>query len=358
MRYLQFLLGGILLLNACASSDDTMSLENSLTVAGFPNSTYISDGKQLEIDILGKESLSVQDSILIVSTRNGGGLWSVYDISSNCLIGSYLKVGRASVEVIFPPRVYGQAFYDKGKVRYCTIYDFGSGKLLDMNITETINHKSLSIAESFIKLERSLFNVVRIDSAAFFCRRVEGTHHTVQERFIISNGTESSNHSMDMLNEIKVQPGDDINILNASYCYNSERDILIEAPMYLNYLNAYSLKGGSTSTTIFQGDKAYTVTSVIKQSKRNRVRTYRQVVSYKDYFAALYEGKSRRQSIQFYDWELCPLASLELDKDINSFDIDLRRGILYTLNYETDEVWYYDIRKFLDQLHISAKGDK
>ena len=87
--------------------DDTMSLGKTSTVAGFPISTCISGGKQLELDILGKESLSVQDSVLLVSTRNSEGLWSVYDISTNDLIGSYIKLGRASEEVIFPPRVNG-----------------------------------------------------------------------------------------------------------------------------------------------------------------------------------------------------------------------------------------------------------
>lgn len=69
------------------------------------------------------------------------------------------------------------------------------------------------------------------------------------------------------------------------------------------------------------------------------------------FFAALYygetayrihEGKAASQQIQFFDWNGNPVAAVVLDKPANSFDIDFSRKSLYTLNYETEEIYRYD----------------
>lgn len=92
----------------------------------------------------------------------------------------------------------------------------------------------------------------------------------------------------------------------------------------------------------------------------DRKRTYMDVSVFPDFFSALYlndtrenidKGASVNPVIQFFNWDGIPLAEVKLDRPVTTYAIDEINGDLYTLSYNTDEIYQYDFREVLDKLN-------
>lgn len=359
----------VAIINGCKrySPGDCMSFENVFYVNDFSREFNLENGEKLELGhIMGAQSLYVRDSLLIVSTLESDGFWSFYHLPELSYLGSYLAKGRAGNEVMASPRVAWQSFSESDGELYAVIYDFYKGSLLKMNITETLRDDNLSIQNIECGLPRVLFSVLQLDSVSYFCREVNG-NQTEQTRYIWdSNKREKAvPKNMSVLNKASVDAGSDVNILGCYYCYNRERNIMVEAAMDLSHINLYSVGDGVVNMTISPEDELDRISDIQVTEPRKKKTAYCGLVGYKDFFIALYQGdtaenihygKARKQTLQIFDWEGTPLACVELDKPVNSFDIDFAQRKLYTLNYETEDMYVYEFDDVLEILTDTRPG--
>lgn len=346
----------ILFLSSCQRTENKyMAFENIFYISDFPKIFNLDEGEKLELGIMGVQSLCVKDTILMVSTLDDTGYWSFFRLPDYDCVGKFLAKGRGGNEVLASPRVAWQSFFRQGNELYSAIYNFYSGDLLEMNVSKTLKDSVLAVSKAAISLPKNLFALVRIDSSSYFCREVNAAH-TKQTRYILRNGEKDIPEYFEVLNEAAVDAGEDVNILGCYYGYNSERKIMAEASMDMNIINLYSIDNGPFNMTLCYGDRVPSVCSVQDVSPRKKRTEYCNIVAYENFFAALYygetaenihEGKAGRQQIQFFSWDGNPLATVILDKPVNSFDIDFREKRLYTLNYETEEIYQYDFGEML-----------
>jgi len=334
-----------------------MAFDKISYIGKFPKSYSLKNGKLLDLNLAGVESLSVQDSVLIVSTSDKDGYWSFFRLPDYTFLGKYITGGKSDHELLSSPRVAHQYFVKRAGRLYAMLYDFTTGKVLSMNISETIKEHQLAIHKLDCELPRVLFNCVCLDSLSFFCREVNNDH-TEQSRFILENGEKSVPENMGILNKASVDVGFDINILGTFCKYDSTTRRIAEAAFDLNIINLYSLDD-SMRLTICTGDKMSTIKEIQNVERRKKIVMYGHLASYDNYFAALYQndtnenihfGRAKKQTIQFFDWEGNPLIEVVLDRRINSFDIDFSRECLYTLSYEQDEIYVYNFKEVLEYL--------
>lgn len=348
----------VIFLSGCnAQPSRTMSFENVSYIKEFPESFSLNGGRLIDLDLIGVQSLSVQDSLLIVSTLDDNGFWSFFSLPDHMFLGNYLHQGRGNGEFIASPRVNNQYFYSRDGKLFSLIYDFYTGKLSEFDISGTLVEKRPVIKEKDMGLETNLFTLVCMDSTTFLCRAVNG-QMTEQSRYILGTQGKSVRENMEILNGASVEQGSDINILN-TYCrYNPDKDMVVEAAMDLSIINLYPVERGNGLSLCPESalDRIRDVESIDRPKKKV---AYCHLASYDKFFAALYYGdtaeniyygRARAQRIQFFSWDGTPLAEATLDYPANSFDIDFHQNQLYTLNYDTDEIRVYDIHDVLDFL--------
>ncbi len=343
----------------CGKDDpsESMAFGNIYTVDKFPNSYNLENGTKLDLGIAGVQSLSVQDSLLIVSTGDISGYWSFFRLPGYEFLGKYISKGRGASETLNSRRVEDQFFTEYGGIPHSIIYDYDLGNLLLMNIQETLREKQPSIRKLGTGLEKNLFNIVCIDSTTFFCRGID-KDMTRQSRFIVKDGEISVPDNLAELNKASISHGKDINTLGTYCIYNPERKLIVEAALELNLINMYSIDGPVRMTYCIgrKLDKIKNIEGIDYWKKKTR---FCHLAGYRDFFAALYHddtkenietGKAKKQTTQFYSWDVSPMFEIVLDRRIDSFDIDFSTGTLYTLNIADDEIYRYDISHIINTL--------
>lgn len=358
MNKLYYVLG-VLLLCACYDSkpSDSMAFDKVVYIDSFPKSYRLEKGMRLNLQLVGVESLLVKDSMLIVSTSDKNGYWSFWKLPNYEDLGKYITGGKSDKEFVYSPRVANQYFVKQANKWKARIYDFNTGNILSMNIYNTLDCNTLVANIEKYELPRGLYSLICVDSSSFFCRQIDGDY-TQLSRFMLTNEGKSVFENMEMLNQASIDAGYDFNILG-TYCrYDSGTNRVVEASMDLNHINLYSLDS-DFRLTICCGKQLDKIREVQHTERRRKKIVYNYLSSYTDFFAALYQndtqeniysGKAKAQTIQFYDWNGKPLVEIVLDRRINSFDIDFSTGYLYTLSYEQDEMYVYDIGEILQDI--------
>jgi hypothetical protein len=333
-----------------------MALDTVRYVDKFPQTFQVNHSSEIELDIIGIQDFHIHDSLLILKTTDKDGFWAFLSLPNYDFLGKFITKGDGPYEHIFSPKI-GDIF-NEGENLFITVYDHQKAKSYKMNITESVISKELSISKLNDSLPRNtIFNFLRIDSATFFCKEINNSL-TQQTRFILENGEEKTPPVLEKLNLASIKEHEDFNILATVILYDSDRKIIVEMPAGLNYINMYSLDG-SLAKTICVGDKLDNIGRIQEKARWNRMYTFANLRLFENFWGVLHINESyviyqtkriKLPSIMLFDWNGEPLAELNLNRFITSFDIDFRNGYLYTLDVHTDEFYKYDIKDILMKL--------
>ncbi|WP_106831121.1 TolB-like 6-bladed beta-propeller domain-containing protein [Parabacteroides pacaensis] len=351
-----FLLGSGCNENSSPSAN-YMTLDSVQYVEKFPKSITLFDKLPIKEEIIGLSNFIICDSLLIAYVRDNEGFWSFYSLNDFKCLGQFLSVGNGPNEFTQPTSVINATFFKEGGQLYAGIYDFYKGKVYKMNIGESLKNKQLSISLINDSIPPTLFNFALIDSTTFFCKKITNDQ-TQQIRYILKDGKEYTPDYLAKLNQASIHLNEDINILSTIDQLNNELNLMVEIPIGLNQINLYSLKD-TWGKIICVGNKLDNIKEIQSISKWERKYTYAYLRVFKKFFAALYFNEEEKQYqikrtklpvIQLFDWKGNPLIELKLNSFITSFDIDFINGYLYTFDYQTDELYKYDIKGILTEL--------
>ena len=340
-----------------APSSDYMILDEVKYIDRFPHVFTLTDGKPIDLDIIGTLSLSIYDSLLIVTTQDESGMWSFFELPELNYLGKYLTKGNGPNELLTPPWIEEQYIFKEQGQHHAIIYEFLTGESYRMNISETIRMNKLMMSETNYLLPRVLFGFSFIDSNIFFCKEVNNSQ-TQQNRYILINGDKISSSNIEKLNRAQINIGEDINILSTCIKKRPNGIRIVEGGVFLNQINVYSIDD-SFGKTICLGNQVDNISRIQQINRWDRLYTYLNVKVYPKFFSALYLNDTyekyqreitKNPVIQFFDWDCNPLAEIKLDRMITTFDIDLINGSLYTLNFRTEEMYQYDISTIIEQL--------
>ncbi len=339
----------------------------------FDKNFSLTKGDFLDLNILGITSVSIMDSIMIVSSKNDKGMWSIFKLNNDPeFLGSHLNVGRAMDEVLYPIYVIDHSlFYENGDL-ISLIVKKPTREALKFNITKSIENKNTHI-------ERMDYNL-HMDNQGYRGRFVTKDVYVATEfvfpeladrisRYYVKDDKKEVSENMQILNNAaKINATMDpnkINLLGAFIESDKKGETILEVPLFLNYINLYSLYDSSFSKTICTGDRMVSIDDIQEEKELiNIFSYYNGVTSFDDYFGVLCQndsdgnfinGVSKKMEILFFDWTGNPLCSVNIDTIFTSFDIDFKNKELYTACYVNDEVRRYDISQVLDFLDNKIK---
>jgi hypothetical protein len=341
------------------SSSDYFVFDDVQYVSEFPQSLTLDNPVEIDLesmDLLGLQNFRIIDSLLILSVSGPNGVWAFVSLPDLQLSGRFLSIGQGPNEFLWIPEPGKASFMKENGMRYAHIYDSPTGRLYKMNIDRSIKDNKLSLLK-IKELPASLFNFCMIDSTAFFCKEIQSAE-TQQWRYILKDGQKIIPAHFEKLNQASVPKGEDFNMLSTIALYDSARQIIVEAPVYLNYINMYSING-SFCKTVCIGSGLNRIPAVLETNRWDRIYTFGGLRLFPQFWGVAYINESNKafqterkthSTILLFDWDGKPLAELKTNTFITSFDMDVLNGYLYTSNHQTDKFCRYDIRRFLRTL--------
>lgn len=324
----------------------------------FPKSFFLQNSVEQRIDAIGVKNFCIHDSTILMSTVNPDNLWVFASLPDCNILGSALKRGQGPTELIENPSVHSNTkiFNENGQLM-AYIYEFKKGRFIKLNISESLRTNKTEVAILNNSLPKSLFNFLVINDSTFFCKEVNNSH-TRQIRYIYDTNNRVNLPIFEKLNNIEIKNGEDINMLSTMTKYNSEKKIIIEMPIGLNYINMYSLDN-SYAKTICIGKNLLSIEQVQTTHNWNRIYTFADLRLFGNYWGVLHMNETEKDyqtkrkgfpSILFFDWSGYPLAELKLSQLATSFDIDVNTGTLYTFDLDTELFFKYDIHDILSHI--------
>jgi hypothetical protein len=342
------------------SPSDYFVFDDVQYVSEFPQSFTLDNPVEIDLesmDLLGLQGFRIIDSLLILSVSGPNGVWAFVSLPDLQLSGRFLSIGQGPNEFSWIPELTKASFVKEDGTRYVHIYDSPAGRLYKMNIDESIKDNKLSMLKTMDLSTSSIFNFCMIDTTAFFCKEIQSAE-TQQIRYILENGQKTIPAHFEKLNQAFVPKGEDFNMLSTITLYNSSRQMIVEAPVYLNYINMYSIDG-SFCRTICLGSELNHIPTILRTNMWDRIYTFGGLRLFPQFWGVAYINENNKafeikrkthSTILLFDWDGKPLAELKLNTFITSFDIDVLNGYLYTSNHQTDKFCRYDIRHFLRTL--------
>jgi hypothetical protein len=335
-----------------------MILDEVKYVDKFPQTFTLQNRQEPNIDLIGIQGFAIYDSLIILTTRNKNGFWSFVSLPDYNYYGDFLTIGQGPLEFLFPLFAGKAMLYKENNQLYASMYDMQRGEIFKMNIDESIKTKKLHFSKE-ASINPSLSAFVRIDSTKLFCKELNINNDIIQQlRYVLDNNTKVVPDILQKLNQAFIRANEDLNILTTITKFSTTHNLIIEAPVYLNYINMYALDG-SFGKTICVGNRLDNIDKIQDKGEWERIQTYEDLRIFPDFWGVLlidedrktYQtGRKKLLSIFLFDWQGEPLAKLKLNHFITSFDIDFTHGCLYTLDLHSDEFYKYDIKDILVKL--------
>lgn len=331
----------MLISNSCSferETNETMAFSNVKYIEDFPKNYELSGTKQ-DVGVIGITDFCIKDSLILFSTQMNDSLWVIKSLPHFANLGGYIRVGNGPGEFIFAPFVSGTSYYMEGNDLCTDIYDFQKGLLYTMNVSKTIKKKSAQIEMQKDSVPRQMFPLIKIGKSKYFCRDI-AADGTIQNRFILTNGVRSTNMLLDYLNKTTLKRTEDVNVISAHI--KSFRNTIVEAPIYLNFINLYKLDG-TFAESLCIGSNIVGASNVVAQEEEARIKTFLDLRLYDSFFATLMKESDTKVNVLLFDWQGEPIMRLGINHFADSFDFDLKNKCLYAYNSDTEDFYKYDL---------------
>ena len=355
MKLMYVILTSLLFIVGCSSSHDEQKLQcNEVEfIKGFPKDISLEKMAPLPLDLAGCVEIYGIDSLLICRIPEGEYLWKVYSLHDLRFLGNLFGRGHGHNEFVesFMPDMS----ICTDSALFCEFWSFSNGGWYRCNLTESLRSKEIVWDREKLFQNSDLIHTnIYLDDSTFFMVRYN--NYVGYIRSLCINGSIQDMDYVGNLNTLYAE--EDINTLSAVRCVNRKRMMVAEGMLRLNQINLYSLNSDS-SKTLCVGDYLMDVVDTDKSPKIKRHKYYGYIVSYEDYFVALYNDVSYESyfkgdgdsQLQFFTWDGKPLLCIKLPCFVTSFFISKGRYLYIFSNGGEEEMMYkYDCGELLQSI--------
>jgi hypothetical protein len=334
-RTVIFLVAICLILWGCSCDDVTLAaFKNKERVEMFPYSYTLENGEALNFVPAGALDIAACGDSLFFSVPSEKFIY-VYDYNDGIFSGSFLQKGNGPYEFLNPPFMQEMTFSEG----IASIYH-PNGHFYDFDYKSSILSGSPVIINDANNLPENLKNCFRVEDSTYYCREVRSDEKGLR-RFLWTGGKESQNASIEILNEILLEGNEDgyrHNLLSSLIAYHNGHDIVVEAALYQDVINIYSLRK-KFALSIVTGDNVNSIEELSTLPIGNFKDAYMDLRLYDNSFACLKAGNC----VQFFDWQGNPLLQLSLPENATAFDVAWKDRFLFTYDIETERLYKYEI---------------
>ena len=283
------------------------------------------------------------DSLMMVSTYRDKGLLEILSINELKSYGSLINKGKANGEFVYGINITLQTtFSSKKDSIYAHSYDPVTGRLYKINITDKTDNNIINIEEEtiFNKMPHSAFWAKMISDTCCILRSIDNMETRQLRSIITPNTKQTKNKAIELLNDFEIPMNEDFNIMSSLVALSPQRDMIVEAPLGMNYINIYSPITGD-GFTLCTENKMDKLSHIISTSKYDRKYMFADLRAYNFGFAILkydikeniYQSAGKYSpTILLFDWKGTPLGEIKPPTKYSHFDFDLKNGYLYILN--------------------------
>ena len=344
----------ILFVVGCSShNEQTLQCNEVNYVQEFPHEVNLEGTKSLPLDLVGCVAMKPAESLLIFKVDEGEYFWKIYSLNSNSFIADMLPRGHGNMEFVSLP--HSESIIPTDSALYCDFCDDARQTLFRCDLTQTLQQGRLALEPKFnYKKYEGAYPAVSLSDTSLYIKENVGSGGYI--RFMLVNGQKHDFAYIGNLNTVHVK--ENLNTLSAVTSINRKRMMAVEAMLRMNQINVYSLQSDS-SFTICVGEKLNDVNEVDGLPKRMRRKYYGSVITYDNYFVALYHGTSMfdyiqgkgKSSLQFFDWKGNPLLCIKLPVVATSFYIKNNSDLYVFSSMEAEEALYkYDCTELLKSI--------
>lgn len=349
MKYIYLLVVSLLFISCSdfrIDSKNTITLDNIKYSETMLEVTSLHKGKMQKVDVSDKyvSDFLVFDSLLITQTNAKDGFWNFYSINSYKSYGKLLRIGKAKGEFAFPVSLtLHLTMGERSDSIISNIYDFSTGRLYEINVSDFITNKKANITESKLstKLRRNAFWMKSINDSTMLYRYLEDDQ-TRQTRVLWSNNKKKDNKNINILNQCEIPNGEDFNIISSLISLSPDKEYVVEAMLGLNCIHVYSLSN-EKGFSICVGDDVDQIKDIVSTPFPERKYVFADLRAYNFGFGVLKYDITEKvyqtngeyyPSILFFDWNGNSLGEIKSDIKFNHFDYDEKKDELYILDSE------------------------
>ena len=321
--------------NVTLKGDSTITGNNCVggIVGGNNNSITNCTVEGATVVVIGDNHFT--DQIIQADVAECGGL--VVGGSFGGSIDSCTASGTARGEFNMSPKVYASQFEQRVDTLFGYVYDFGTGNVCEIDITNSLLYGKLKYRELGYKVPKHLDRYIYMSESEYLmCRNNYGKEH-LKKWILCKDGKTVKNDALEQVNAIKINTGDH-NVLATLSEYNRKHDVLVQTYMYFNIINIIGVHSGKC-VTVCNGEAGIGLDGIIRN--RHGKDYYYDCKTYDDAFAVLCIKDKSNPSIQIYSYDGVPVKELVLAQPATSFDFDFARGWLYTYDAEEGVVARY-----------------
>ncbi len=277
----------------------------------------------------------------------------IYSTNSHALLAELGDRGRGPKEMEGPSLMKQIAFDSTNNSPVVKVYDFKRKRLNTINILDAINGSGIQIQETLPGRTRYLPYFFFKDDDFYLASPEAGG------RFVIYNYKTSETKTIPYLPKLDFAvPFEARPIVYRSAAFvDTEKELIVSAPLFLGELNIFDLQGNLKHSTIFEDRNKFEVELSAGSSSMKNTR-YQIVdidvkndliyaLNYNNSIVDFYEDRKDRVKVQVFNWEGDPSVEYSLDdRLITSFAIDEihNRVYAYCPDEETSNIIVYPIK--------------
>ena len=336
-----------ILLNGCTKSRndgdpyENITFNEVIYMDDAPKSFPLKDGKTcISADSLPVRNFTIYDSLIFVETNKDNNFLEVRSLKNPSLKGAMLNKGNASGEFLMGLNLsHYTTFVQHADSLYAIIYDEMVKRFYTLNITASINVGKAQITETFdkTKIPGPAFWVKFLPDSTFYIK-VLADDETKERRWILRDEKTVPVKSMSKDDLCAVAKGEDFNLLGSFLSMSPDGSKCVEAMLFKNYINVYSL-GDYDGFTVCCGKKLDKLSEISALPREERKMQFCDLRSHKFGFAVMKNNPTREAndqqktipSILLFDWNGKVLGEMKPDVQFRRFDIDEVNNLLYVL---------------------------
>lgn len=315
-------------------------------VRNFPEQVVLAEGKKASLEI--KDLLDVRccDTLLLLSCEDHGqGYLAGIQRDGFGVLGSFFNKGNGPAESI-DPVFFCDAIFDEQNNHLCA-YLYFRNKLHNVDILSSIDSNFIVVNETIdipdklvcLKLREHGYYTVSM------CNNRSGYHREL---------TKATSSDYCLLNDKHVSFRKDPNIVYFFSAFSEKNNMIIEASLFLNTINIYSVYGDK-GKTICYGNRLERIAEKEELSEKEYLpKTFDGLRTYDNFFVCLYKGNMENYNhphLLFFDYEGRPLIDVMIPSAVFSFDIDIDDKVLYVIDNTIDSLVIYDITPVINKVY-------
>lgn len=336
----------LLILASCGKGNDT---ENSVRyITDWEYDSPLSEDESFQCDEIGVYGIKVVDSLIVVNHQKN---WSVLSFDGRKKYADFLSIGQGPAEFFYSVPYVGSSYHNTENdsiVMY--IPNNKRNTIVRANITDLISGGKGRITERSINHSmKRAWATVMCDSISVFMSLPNYSITGLSKYFCVGDSM-SVIRGMEALDAVRVQSGENLNLLVATIRYGKASGKFFEAKAYLNWINIFS-KDGDELKTICVGDKMFDVEEMDKKGINYDEDVYIGGAAWDKGFGVTCKAgmmsnsqssNPEKSELQVFDWEGNPVFRTILPVYAKAFDIDWSNRRLIVHDKDSDRVLAYD----------------